>query len=303
MSYAVIEKKKRSFWNRVETSFTCDEMRLKVPEGKEKQQIRYAKKVDAVFKKYKVNRAVLSKDCSTWKTFQNKLQENSHDIITGKKMYLVLLPRVLEDVSRFLKFERERMNVAILVDEYCADHMEVIQRICEEVKQVTIVTNHAYRFEQIIEELLRSQGIVVQLASQKQANWKRKQVIINLDFSPDRLEKLNVPKDCVVITNTSEPQALREGFNGIVIREIDIALGNECEAFRSIDLCEAYLYQSMKRLKENEKLFQQSSFRINGYLGNHGKIAQEDFERLGEILRSSSKQNVKKKLDKSIKND
>ena len=87
---------------------------------------------------------------------------------------------------------------------------------------------------------------------------------------------------------------MKKSFNGIVIRDIDIYLGNPVESFRNIELCEAYIYQTMKRIKENEFRFQHSEYKINGYIGNNGKIEQEDFERLGRCFLRNKKQKNQK---------
>ena len=88
---------------------------------------------------------------------------------------------------------------------------------------------------------------------------------------------------------------MKRNFNGIIIRDIEVFLGRKIEKFRTLELCEAYVYRSMKRIKENETRFQLSEYKINGYIGNNGKIEQEDFERLGKVFGNDKKQNLKNK--------
>ena len=293
MSYAIIDLKKKKIFNNIEIDEICDELEIKVPTFKENKQQKYAKKVNKILKKYKIKNVVLSTELKNAVDFQNRIMENNNYIITGKKLYKVLVPTIIRDVARFMKFEKEKMNIAILIDEYSADNVELIKMIADEVKSVTLITNNAYRFEQLVDELLRSKGIVVQLLNKGKINLKRKQIIINLDFQDTDIEKLNVPNECIIITNNPYPQKLKNGFNGIVIRDIDIYMEKKPEKFRSMELCEAYIYNYMKRIKENELLFNRSTYKINGYIGNNGKIEQEDFERIGKILLKNKKQSVK----------
>lgn len=294
MSYAIVSLKKKKLFDKITVNELFDELEVKIPEFQEKKQEKYAKKLEKAWKKYKVNRFVLSQDLKKFEGFKNRILQNGHSMITGKKMYQVLLPSVLHDIAQLTNFEKEKMNLALLVNEYQADTIELIKRIADEVKNMTIVTNHAYRFEQMIDELLKNQGIVVQLANPKQVNLKRKHVIINLDFELSTLEKMNFPSETILIMNSSVPVKLKPSFNGILIRDIDIYLGKKLEDFRSLELCEAYLYQPMKRIKENELRFQHSEYKINGYIGNHGKIEQADFERIGKSFMKNKKKNVKK---------
>lgn len=294
MSYAIVSMKNKKFLDKVEVSEIYNELNVKIPALKEKNQKKYAQKIVKILKKYKVSRLVLSNDLKKFADFKNIIMQNNHDIVTGEKLYKVLLKSILQDVSKSMHFEMAKMNVAMLMDEANADNIELIKRIAEEVKSLTLVTNNAYRFEQIVEELLKSQGIVVQLVNQKQGNLKRKHVIMNIDFANTVLEKMNFPLECLVITNSMNRVNMKKSFNGIVIRDIDIYLGNPVESFRNIELCEAYIYQTMKRIKENEFRFQHSEYKINGYIGNNGKIEQEDFERLGRCFLRNKKQKNQK---------
>lgn len=282
MSYAIVSMKNKRIFDKVEIQEIYNELEIKIPALKEKNQKKYALKMSKILKKYKINHLVLSGEIKQFDDFKNIIMQNGFDIITGKKLYKVLLKSILQDTAKSMKYGIEKMNVVMLVNEATADNIELIQRIAEEVKSLTIITDNAYRFEQVVEELLASRGIVVQLISQKQSKLRRKHVIVNIDFPNEVLEKLNLPQEALIITNSVKPVKMRSSFNGIVIRDIDIYLGKNVEKFRTIELCEAYIYQVMKRIKENEIKFNKSDYKINGYIGNNGKIEQEDFERLGE---------------------
>lgn len=293
MSYAIINMKKKKIFSNIEVNEICDELEIKIPEFKENKQRRVAEKISKILKKYKVNNIVLSNEFENLTSFENVIMQNNNYIIKGKRLYKVLIPKTINDVSHMMNFEKTKLNIGILVDEYNADNIELIKIISDEVKNVSIITNNAYRFEQLVDELLKSKGIVVQLLNKGKINLKRKHLIVNLDFSSMDIEKLNVPNECILITNSVEPQKMKNGFNGIVIRDIDIFLNKKNEKYRSLELCEAYIYNHTKRIKENTLLFNRSTYKINGYIGNNGKIEQEDFERLGKIFIRNKKQTVK----------
>lgn len=293
MSYAIINMKKKKIFSNIEVNEICDELEIKIPEFKENKQRRVAEKISKILKKYKVNNIVLSNEFENLTSFENVIMQNNNYIIKGKRLYKVLIPKTINDVSHMMNFEKTKLNIGILVDEYNADNIELIKIISDEVKNVSIITNNAYRFEQLVDELLKSKGIVVQLLNKGKINLKRKHLIVNLDFSSMDIEKLNVPNECILITNSVEPQKMKNGFNGIVIRDIDIFLNKKNEKYRSLELCEAYIYNHTKRIKENTLLFNRSTYKINGYIGNNGKIEQEDFERLGKIFVRNKKQTVK----------
>jgi len=289
MSYAIINLKRKRIFDKIEVSSICDELEIKVPEFKAKNGLKYAKKIAKILKKYRVNNVVLSNQLKEKIDFENAIIQNNNYIVTGKKLYKVLISIILKDISKLANFDKEKMNIALLIDEYSADNIELIKILADEVKSLTLITNNAYRFEQIVDELLKSKGIVVQLVNKGKINLKRRQVIINLDFSSSDIGKLNLPNEAIIITNNTEIPKIKNGFNGIIIKDIDIYLGKRVEDFRNIELCEAYIYNYMKRIKENELVFNRSTYKINGYIGNNGKIEQADFERLGKILLKNKK--------------
>lgn len=293
MAYAIIDLKKRKFFSQIEVTSLCDEVQIKVPEFKEKKEQKYAKKINKILKKHKVNNVVLSNELKKSINFENVIIQDNNYIITGKKLYKVLIPTIVSDISKLMHFEKEKINVALLIDEYSSDNIELIKILADKVKSLTLITNNAYRFEQIVDELLRSKGIVVQLVNNGKISLKRRQLIINLDFSSVNIGKLNLPNEAVIITNNIEIPKIKNSFNGIIIRDIDIYLNKSIENFRKLELCEAYIYNYMKRINENELLFKRSTYKINGYMGNNGKIEQADFERIGKIFLKNKKQSVK----------
>ena len=293
MSYAIINLKKRRIFEKIEVNYVCDELQINVPEFKRRNEQKYAKKISKILKKHKINNVVLSNELKQLVDFENIIIQNNNYIITGKKIYKVLLPQIIKDISNLVNFECEKMNLALLIDEYNADNVELIKILADEVKSLTLITNNAYRFEQIVDELLRDKGIVVQLANNGKINLKRRQLIINLDFSSMDIGKLNLPNEAVIITNNTEIPKIKNSFNGIIIKDIDIYLNKNVKEFRNLELCEAYIYNYMKRIKENELLFNRSTYKINGYIGNNGKIEQSDFERIGRIFLKNKKQSAK----------
>lgn len=293
MSYAIINLKKKKLFDSIDINQISNELEIKVPEFKENKQKKYGQKVSKILKKYKVNNVVLSNELKKSIDFENVILQNNNYIINGKKLYKVLIPTVIRDISKFTNFAKEKMNIAILIDEYSADNIELIKIIADEVKSLTLVTNNAYRFEQIVDELLKSKGIVVQLMNKGRINLRRKHLIVNLDFSNNDIERLNLPNETIILTSSEMPPKMKNSFNGMVIRDIDIYLNKNVEKFRTLELCEAYIYNYMKRIKENELLFNRSTYEINGYIGNNGKIQQEDFKRLGKIFIKNKKQSIK----------
>ena len=86
MSYAIIDLKKKKFLNTIEVTEICNELEVKVPKFKENKQQKYAKKINKILKKYRVNNVVLSTELKNAVDFQNRIMENNNYIIKGNSL-------------------------------------------------------------------------------------------------------------------------------------------------------------------------------------------------------------------------
>ena len=44
------------------------------------------------------------------------------------------------------------------------------------------------------------------------------------------------------------------------------------------------MYKPLRKLKENERIFNSEKYIINGYIGLKGKITEEEFEKIGRTF-------------------
>lgn len=290
MSYAIINLKERKTpFDAISVDEVCEEIKVNVPEFKEKTSIKYGKKISKVLKKYKVSNVVLNDELQKNETFKNVLDENNNYIISGKRMYKVLLPTIIKETSKMMNVSVEKLNIAILVDEYSIDNLDLIKYLSDMVKHVTLITNNAYKFEKLVDELLHYSGVSVRLLNKGKHTLKRENYVINIDFNAEFLNKIILPVNSIVITVPDEKYPVKKNFNGIIINDVNIYLNQDVEDFSSLSLCEAYIYNYMKKIKENELIFNRSKYHINSYIGNNGYISQEDFERVGRLFHESRK--------------
>lgn len=290
MSYAIVDfKDGKNFFNRITVDEICEEVKIGVPHFSSKGSLRYGKKISKILKKYKVSNVVLNNQLINDEVFKNVLYENNNYIITGKRMYKALIPKTIKDTAKIMNLEPERMNVAILADEYSIDNLDLIKYISDMVRHVTLITSNAYKFQKLVDELMHYSGVSVKLLNKGKHTLKRENYIVNVDFDREALGKIIIPSDSILVLTTGDKYTIRKNFNGVIINDIEIYLNQETKNFRTLSLCEAYIYNYMKKIKENELLFNRSEYRINGYIGNNGKICQEDFERIGKKFQESRK--------------
>lgn len=282
MSYAVINYKENKGLGFVKAEQILDEVIIQVPKFKKEKTKKYSKKVIKMLKKYNTSNIVLNEDLQLNEEFKNILYENNNYIITGKRLYKVLILTILKDISKQMELNFESVNISILVDEYSIENIDLIEHIAKEVKTLTVVTSNMARFEKIYEKLFEKYGIILRILEKGRNNLKRSQYVINIDFTYNDIKQLTLAKNAVCLSINEKIGELKKGFNGIIINDIDIYINKECKNFRTLSLCEAYLYNYLKKIKDNENIFEKSEYKINGYYGNKGNVIGEEFKRLGK---------------------
>ena len=298
MSYAVISCKKKQFINYTEVEEICQEVTIKIPRFKENQTSKKGKKINKLLKKYKVSNVVLSNELNKNNELKKIIYQNNNYIITGNRMYKTLLPKTVKEISEYTKIEMETLKIAILVDEFSIENLDLIKTIAKRVKQVLIVSKNEQKFKRLADEIMNKEWIIIQLIKKGKYNLKRNQIILNLDFSKDDLRNYTIGRYSIIINVKNEIEQLGKNFEGIIINTIDIYLNEEKKGFNTLALCEAYIYNYLKKIKENELIFNKSGYKINSYIGTKGIITTEDFERIGEKIVEDKVKKPKNRLTK-----
>ena len=52
----------------------------------------------------------------------------------------------------------------------------------------------------------------------------------------------------------------------------------------NLAICEVKIYNYLRKIKENDRVFEREGYRINGYFGENGKIMSDEFLKLGKNI-------------------
>lgn len=288
-SYAIVMCEKRKLFRAVQVEEVVNELKIKIPHFSEKKELKYGKKVDKILRRHRVSNVVLSNELKEKEKFCDFLTSQNHYMITGNKMYQALMKLVLEDICNMINVPMPSVSVAILSHEFSIENLDLVKYISKEIREVVVVSEQKERFEKILENFLVDEGIAIRVLENKNSNISHYPIVFNLDYSEEEVNQFILSKTAIVISIQKPITALRKSFHGILLNDIDIYLGKETKDFRTLALSEAYLYQYRRKIQENEKEFVKSPYRINGYIGNNGKIAEDDFQRVGKSFTKKSK--------------
>ena len=171
------------------------------------------------------------------------------------------------------------------MNEYRIENLDLIECISKDVKQLSVVSKNYTKLEKTANRLFENYGYTVKLYNNDSSDFKRDNIIINMDFVEDDVKKLFLSKHAIVISLNEKINNLKRSFDGLIINDIDImGEGIPCNNFRKLSVCEAKLYRPLRKIKDNEKVFFSEKYIINGYIGKNGKITVEDFEKVGKSM-------------------
>lgn len=285
MAYAIIDYYQSKWSRAIKQVNNVEELDVLLPHFKERASQKYGKKVLNILNEAEINQLVINNEILKNRVFCEVLYDNKKNIITGRSMYKCLILRILKDVAFQMNVEIKQLKVVLLVDSYSVENVDLIKTIAKEVKSLAVVTTDKDRFEMLVGELFEKYGIIVKVYEKSSPNFKYAHVLINADFPSYDMNKISFSSNTLIICGFAKNYQVKPNFNGIVIKDIDIVdVANRNSLIDDLSLCEAKIYSYLRKLRENDRVFERNGFKINGYFGENGKIRTEEFKKLGKIL-------------------
>lgn len=284
MLYALIDYSTKQRFNRISSEEILGEVKIITPKIRERNEKFLIKKILKKIDDYNVENIILSKEITGNNNLCRKLEDYKKNIITGSRMGKVLIGRFINEIARYTKYAKEKMNILLLMNEYSLENIDLIEHISRDVKELNLISRNYTKYEKTSIRLFEQYGYLVKLYNNgTEKDFRRSNLVINLDFNEEEIQKIKMPKNSVLISLNNRITTVKHGFNGIIINDVDIMYG-EFEnkmRYRDLAICEAKIYKPLRKLKDNERIFNSEKYVINGYMGIKGKITVEEFEKIG----------------------
>ena len=215
-----------------------------------KKARKLAQKTKKILDETTCNKIILSKEIKKQKNYKNYLYSNNIDIVDGKWLFEVLSAKILEYVINKKNMKKEETQVSILVNEMTDNILENIRQIVQEYKRVNIVTNHIEKFKKIEEEILRKDGIMINVNNNKRKSLIKSKIILNVDFPTELINKYNIYDEAIIVNLKGNVKINKKRFNGMNINNYQISFYNSEEfdydksnLYEQKDIYEAQIYQ------------------------------------------------------------
>ena len=232
-----------------------------------------------------VNKIVLSKKLEDNQIIKDEIEKYKVDILDGRWLFKYLIINILEYICKKEKTSLREKNVSILINNNTEINLNLIVLIAKKVKRLTIVSNNIHRFRYLEEKLYNDYGIAVELSNNRRKSLLNSNIIINVDFEEEMVNKYNINSKAIIINLNKKNNIKTKSFNGININFYDITFkdieifkeNNLYNYFNSTILYESYIYRKDNLFNILDQI-NKDKVEIKEVIGTRGKINYKEFE-------------------------
>ena len=199
--------------------------------------------------------------------YSNKKVENEHKKIS---IILMILGAIIS-ISALTIFDKE--------SSWCS-----IYSIIGIIILVMGLVREIKKFKKIVEYLYNELGILIKLSNNIKTNLKSSDIIVNIDFPEEIVNKLEIPTDAIILNIPQNININLKKFAGINIKswETEIPSKYKLEGFNEMTMYEASMYE-----QQDSKIFKQiqnDDIKIRRLIGINGIINTKEFGYHSKLL-------------------
>ena len=225
-----------------------------------------------------IDYVVLSKTLTENKNFINALNANNIKIFNGRWLEKYLIFEIIEYVINQKGIKKEETEIAITTNEITDLTIETIKILSKQYKKLIVVTNHIEKLRRVEKELYDNDGILIVVANNTKKSLLKPQIILNLDFNMQVLNKYKINENAIIINVEGDIKIRSKRFSGININNYEIVVGREeniwrenMSVFENKDLLEATLY-IRDTFNNIRRKIMKNKVSIKELYGENGKI-------------------------------
>lgn len=221
----------------------------------EKQAEKLALKTNKILEQTNCKKVVLSKKMKKQEYYKNQLYSYSVNILDGKKLFEVLLNKIVDYIIEKKKMQKQEISISILINDFNMIMQENIKEMIKQYKKINIVTNHLEKFKKLEEKVLKEEGIAINVSNNKRKSLSKSQIILNIDFPEELINKYNIYEESIIVNLKGNVKINKKRFNGMNIHDYEI----DYEDFENYDYEKDRLYQKKDLYEEKVYMNQQIS--------------------------------------------
>ena len=250
-------------------------------------KVENSKKVKKIINKNKKSKILLSNNLNK---YSEELQIEYNNIT---RYFIFEILKYFEDKS---KEKIEMLNIHILANEYNQANLEIINSIINKVKTVTIVTNNIKQYKIYEENVYNKTGNLINITNNKNRGLKKANIIINLDFLNEDIDKYRINKDSIIINAINNKLTIAY-FQGIIVNSIQIDLKEKdeyCKVYKDFNNSDIFISYIVKNRKYSEiiNVIKEEDIDVINLIGNNGIIEMKEIKQYYKKILTNDKKST-----------
>lgn len=238
------------------------------------------KKISKITRKLRENNVrivILSKYLNKIQELKNEIYSNNINILEGKYLFKLLIEEIIKYICKKLNKKMEDLEISFLTNDANNLNKQIILELSQKVKRLNVITNHIEKFQDIEDYLYNEMGIMIKLSNNKKTDLLKTNIIINIDFMEDIINKYNIPKQGIIININGGIKIRTKKFNGININNYIIEMPDKYKiaGFYNEHIYESYILEKQYNLARKQIL--DDKIRIKSLIGEKGIINSREF--------------------------
>ncbi|MGN1302018.1 MAG: hypothetical protein ACI4U9_05835 [Clostridia bacterium] len=263
--------------SKIEEKADGDRVFLSLPIKEDKIKEKKIKKLVKQMQKYKIKTAVLSENLYNIEILKNELYSMNINILDGKYLFKLLTEETIKYICKKTNTNEEKIELSFLTNDVNNINKEIIKGLAEQVKTLNIITNHIEEFRNIEDYLYNEKGIIIKISNNYKTALQKTNIIINMDFPEETINKYFIPRKCMIININSGIKIKTKKFNGININGYNIIIPPK---YKIEGYNDKFIYESNLLGKEYEiarKQIIEDKIKIKNLIGEKGVINNKEF--------------------------
>lgn len=245
--------------------------------SKNKKNEKVIQKLSQYFNNNNIKIVVLEKKLMENSNIKNIIYSNNINILDGTRLDKFLVYNLIQKIYQYKKTNIQAGEITLLINENDDINVETIIMIAKDIKRLNIITNDIKKFRKIVDYLYKELGILIKLSNNVKTNLRSSDIIVNIDFPEEIINKLEIPNDAVVLNMPKNINIKSKKFSGINIKAWEIEVPDKyiLEGFNTSIMYEASLYT--KPVMKVFEQIQNDDIKIKKLIGVNGVINAKEF--------------------------
>lgn len=237
-----------------------------------------------------INRVCLSNNLLNNDVFLEFIKKENIAYFDGRWLFKHMMINCADYICSCKKEKLEYQEIAILSNDIDLNLVYNIKKIASIVRVVNIVTNYENKFRKLEKELYEEKGIILNINNNYKKSLIKSDIILNLDFFEDELNKYILPKKAFIINFNNEVKNLPKYFEGINANFFEIDMPRKYldkalffKDFNTAILYESYIY--IRTIPSNiSRQINEDKANISFLIGKNGSIRKTEYLKLSKKI-------------------